>query len=184
MCGYWIRLERGDINENGGVGMPYKVGNVWYISYMFKGERIREPISTKKTEAEAALVARKSDIYRGRFKFQKTKKIRFKVYADEYLENAKTNKKRSWPRDEASLKNLKSHFGEMFLSDVSYKEIEAYKKKRIDAVRITKKGEKKIKPASLSLASLISGRPGSASIQLVRVNKPSLQKYHMWSKLS
>ncbi len=123
---------------------------MWYISYMFKGERIRESISKLKSEAEAALAARKSDILRGRFKFQKTKKIRFKDYADEYLDSAKTIKKRSWPRDEASLKNLKSHFGEMFLSDISYKEIEAYKKKRIETVRITKKGEKKPKPATIN----------------------------------
>lgn len=38
----------------------------------------------------------------------------------------------------------------MILSEISYREIEAYKKKRIEAVRITKKGEKKIKPATIN----------------------------------
>lgn len=46
----------------------YKVGKTWYIDYYADGQRIREPASKKKAEAEEMLEARKTDIKRGEFR--------------------------------------------------------------------------------------------------------------------
>jgi integrase len=102
----------------------------WYIDYYADGRRIREAVGKSKTAAQAALEARKTDIRRGEFRFKKEKKIRFENFAEEYLEYAKVNK-RSWQRDESSLKRLLPHFKDKLLSKIGFQDIEDYKTARL-----------------------------------------------------
>ena len=112
----------------------YKVGNIWYIDYYVDGKRIREVVGPIKTEAKAALEARKGEIRTGKFHLKEEKRILFEKFAGEYIEYAKANK-RSWMRDEISLKHLIPHFKGVALSKINPKHIEDYKRKRLDKVK-------------------------------------------------
>ncbi len=104
------------------------------LKLLFEGRRLRKAVGSKK-DAENALAAVKADILRGEYRWKKERKIHFEDFAEEYLDNAKANRKRSWTRDEYSLKNLLPHFGDMLISKISFRHIEAYKKIRIDQVK-------------------------------------------------
>ena len=112
----------------------YKVGEIWYIDYYADGGRIREAVGEKKSEARAALEARKEEIRTGKFHLKEEKRILFEKFADEYIEYAKANK-RSWTRDEISLKHLIPHFKGLCLSKINPKHIEDYNRKRLDKVK-------------------------------------------------
>ncbi|NIO50013.1 MAG: tyrosine-type recombinase/integrase [Candidatus Aminicenantes bacterium] len=113
----------------------YKVGKIWYIDYYANGQRIREAVGPIKTEAKAAFEARKGEIRMGKFHLKESKKpILFEKFAEEYMEYAKANK-RSWVRDEISLKHLRPHFKGMALSKINPRHIEDYKRKRLDKVK-------------------------------------------------
>lgn len=119
----------------------YKRGKSWYLDVNFEGRRKRKKIpgARTKSDAQAALVATKTDILRGEFKFKQERKILFEDFAREYLEYAKVNKK-SWKSDQTSLSKLKSFFKEMRLSKITPRLIEEYKQERIQ----------KVKPASVN----------------------------------
>ena len=108
----------------------YQRKQIWYVDYYYEGRRIRRKIGSKR-DAENALAAIKADILRGEYRFKKDRKIRFEDFAKEYLDYAKINK-RSWGRDESSLKRLLPFFGNMLLSKITPRYIEEYKKKRLD----------------------------------------------------
>lgn len=111
----------------------YKVKNTYYIDLYADGRRVRRAVGNKK-DAENALSALKADILRGEYRFKKDWKVRFEDFAKEYLEYAKINK-RSWTRDESSLKNLLPHFKDMLLSKINPLHIEEYKKMRLEKVK-------------------------------------------------
>ena len=113
----------------------YKRGKSWYLDVNFEGRRKRKKIpgARTKSDAQAALVATKTDILRGEFKFKSEKRILIEDLAKEYLEFAKVNKK-SWRRDQASLKKLIPFFKGKLITKICAREIEAYKKKRISEV--------------------------------------------------
>ena len=111
----------------------YKVGNKYYIDLYADGRRVRRAIGSKR-DAENALSAVKADILRGEYRFKKDRKIRFEDFAREYLEYAKVNKK-SWGRDESSLKRLLPFFGDCPLSKITVRHIEEYKRMRLDKVK-------------------------------------------------
>jgi len=117
----------------------YKVKDSWYIDYYCDGRRIREAVGLIKTEAKAALEARKGEIRTGKFHLKNEKRILFEKFADEYIKYAKANK-RSWARDEASLKHLEPYFKGLSLSKITPKHIEDYKRNRL----------KKVKPATIN----------------------------------
>jgi len=111
----------------------YKVKDKYYIDFYVDGRRIRKPVGSKR-DAENALAAVKADILRGEYRFKKDRKVRFEDFAKEYLEYAKINKK-SWTRDESSLKRLLPHFKDMLLSKINPLHIEEYKKMRLEKVK-------------------------------------------------
>ena len=117
----------------------------WYIDYYADGKRLREAVGSK-TAAKKALHARTTDILRGEFRFKKEKKTRFEDFAKEYLEYAKLNK-RSWLRDETSLKNLLPLFKDMLLSKINPQHIEDYKRMRLNTESLRKR---KIRPATIN----------------------------------
>ena len=108
----------------------YKVGNKWYLDYYVDGKRIREPASKNEKRAEKMLAAVIADIERGEYRFKTKHKISFEDFAEEYLGYLKVNKK-SWSRNEASLKSLGPHFKEMLLSKITPGHIEKFKRKRL-----------------------------------------------------
>jgi integrase len=111
----------------------YQRGKTWYVDYYYEGRRIRKKVGSEK-DAENALAAIKADILRGEYRFKKDRKIRFEDFAKEYLDYAKINK-RSWGRDESSLKRLLPHFKDILLSKITVRHIEEYKRMRLDKVK-------------------------------------------------
>ena len=111
----------------------YQRGKTWHVDYYYDGRRIRRKVGSEK-DAENALAAIKADILRGEYRFKKDRKIRFEDFAKEYLDYAKINK-RSWGRDESSLKRLLPFFGNMLLSKIAVRHIEEYKRMRLDKVK-------------------------------------------------
>jgi len=111
----------------------YKIKNSYYVDFYHEGRRVRKAVGSRR-DAENALSAVKADILRGEYRFKRERKIRFEDFAKEYIEFAKVNKK-SWRRDETSLKNLKAHFKNMLFSKITPRNIEEYKKKRIEEVK-------------------------------------------------
>jgi len=115
------------------MGAIRKIGKKYYIDFYYDGRRIRKPVSESRKDAENALTAVKADMLRGEFRFKREYKVKFEDFAEEYLEYQKINKK-SWLRDETSLKWLTEHFGELWLSKITPKHIEDYKKARLEKV--------------------------------------------------
>jgi integrase len=134
----------------------YPVRGKWYIDLYVDGRRKRKAIGSRR-DAENALTTIKADVLRGEFKFKRESKVHFEAFAQDYLDHVKTNKKKSWQRDDNSLKFLKSYFGGMLLSKISPWDIEEYKRKRLEG-EITiklepgarKRKEWKVKPATIN----------------------------------
>jgi len=134
----------------------YEIGKKWYIDLYVDGRRKRKAIGSRR-EAENALTAVKADILRGEFKFKRESKVHFEAFAQDYLNHVKTNKKKSWQRDDNSLKFLKAYFVGMLLSKISPWDIEEYKKKRLAGeitIKLDPGGRKrtnwKVKPATIN----------------------------------
>ena len=105
----------------------------YYIDYYFQGRRKREKIGPNKREAEIVLGKRKAQIREGKFfDVKRNEKIKFKDFAKIYLESYSKPNKKSWQRDEASIKHLKRSFGGKYLFEISSLNIENYKRKRME----------------------------------------------------
>jgi len=102
----------------------------WYIYYRIDGERVREVVRNAQSRADAlkVLQVKVADAFRGKHGFKKEeKKIKFKDFADEYIENYAKVNKRSWKDDEYCLDRLKRFFESLYLHDVSSYDIEKFK---------------------------------------------------------
>ena len=107
----------------------YKRGKTWWIDYYFKGERIREPIGTKKTEAQERLGGRLEEIRDG--KFRGTKPLRavpFEELADEYDKVAKG--KKGYVVSKYYIKIIRAYFAGRALSEVTALDVERFKNER------------------------------------------------------
>lgn len=109
----------------------YQRKNVWWIDYYFKGERLREPVSSSKKEAMEALESRRGDIVQGRFELVRKDKRQttFEEFACEYLRHIKATR-RWWKGEVSRMKSLVRHFGKMPLSEISPYDVEKYKEWR------------------------------------------------------
>jgi integrase len=109
----------------------YQRGNVWWIDYYFKGERLREPVSSSRKEAMEALQARRGAIVQGRFDLVRKdrRQTTFEQFACEYLRHVKATC-RWWKGEAARMKSLVRHFGKMALAEISPYDVERYKEKR------------------------------------------------------
>ena len=105
----------------------------YYIDYYFQGRRKREKIGPNKREAEIVLGKRKAQIREGKFfDIKRNEKIKFKDFAKIYLESYSKPNKKSWQRDEASIKHLNGSFGGKYLYELTGIDFENYKRKRIE----------------------------------------------------
>ena len=146
----------------------YKIGDKWYVDLYIDGRRKRKAIGSRK-EAENAITAIKADVLRGEFKFKRESKVQFEAFAQDYLNHCKTNKKKSWQRDENSIQFLEVHFGGMLLSKITPLDIEDYKTKRIN-------GEVKLKPKPGASRSRTDWR-----VQPATINRELACLKHMFS---
>ena len=105
----------------------------WWIDYYFQGRRKREKIGPNKREAETVLGKRKAQIREGKFfDIRRNEKIKFEDFTKMYLESYSKPNKKSWQRDEASIKHLNSSFGGRYLYEITSLDMENYKRKRME----------------------------------------------------
>jgi integrase len=103
----------------------------WVIDFTCKGHRITRISGKVKAAAEAEEDRIKTEIRAGRFVPLKQKGAKqndgsFKAQADEFLELYSKQHKRSWRRDETSIKNLSGYFEGASLIDLNSLGIEKY----------------------------------------------------------
>jgi integrase len=100
------------------------------ITFYVEGRKKRESYPNK-TLAKQALYKRKVEIAEGRFLDKKKDgKVRFEEFARTFIDvYAKPNKK-SWERDELSIRHLTKRFGGKTLMNITIYDVENYKKER------------------------------------------------------
>lgn len=116
----------------------YQRNGEWYIDYYVNGRRKREKVAPSKKLAQDVLRKRKVEIAENRFlDINKEQKIRFKDFANTYMEtHAKPNKKSWFKGDYFYLKNLIPYFGEKYLYEITPVMIEKYKIMRNEKVSV------------------------------------------------
>ncbi len=112
-----------------------KTGTLTYgISYVFHGTLIREMIGPHLTLARQVLQTRKSEISRDKFQIPKKRRPpTFAAVCDRYMEHAKKSK-RSWKRDEDTLKVARAFFRKKQIDEISAWDIERLKAARAETV--------------------------------------------------
>jgi integrase len=123
----------------------------WWISYYLNGKRVREAVSSKKSEAEKVLTQRLNAINEGKhpvIKKHKSKKLKFAAFAETYITDYSKPNKRSWKSDVYRLKALIPYFGDLYISDIESSHIAEYKKLRLQ--QKVKKQDKLISPATVN----------------------------------
>lgn len=114
------------------MGIFQKAGS-YYIDYYVSGRRKREKIGTSRKLAETVLAKRKVQVAEGKFlDIQRDEKVTFDAMAVLFLENyAKVNKK-SWARDELSIRTLNRVFAGRYLYEINNLDVEEYKRRRLE----------------------------------------------------
>ena len=106
----------------------FKKGKSWYIDYYIQGRRKREKIGPSKAQARVVLEKRKVQIAEKKFlDVQSHEKVKFEEMAKTYIDAYSKPNKRSFRRDEISLKNLTSFFGGKYLHEITSLDIEKYR---------------------------------------------------------
>lgn len=113
----------------------YKRGNVWWYEFCYKGRRYREGVGHSKKQTESVLAKRKTEVREDRFfDVRKESNTTFGALSEEYLRYSRGNK-RSYKRDETSMKSLRGYFGRRRLSQITPRLIERYKLLRSGQVK-------------------------------------------------
>lgn len=105
----------------------------WYLDFTFRGKRIRQFGGFTKEQARIALAKIRVDRLNKKLGIilpGDGDPIPFEGFAIEFLELYSKQNKRSWQRDESSLKNLRPFFRGFNLQDVGPENVERYKAKR------------------------------------------------------
>jgi hypothetical protein len=111
----------------------FKKGDNWYMDYRIQGRRIRKKIGSNKKLAENVLHKKKTEIAENRFlDVRKNEKIRFKDFAEQFLNlHSKPNKK-SWKDDYYNLRRISKFFKDRYIYSITMQDIEEYKAKRAE----------------------------------------------------
>ena len=120
------------------MGKPKKERNLklidgkWYVDFTFNKKRIRKFGGYTKEQARNTLAKMRIEKLDERLGYKNPKQsdIAFDQFAKEFIEIYSKQNKRSWQRDEASLKNLKPFLKGKKLQDIGPELIERYKAKR------------------------------------------------------
>ncbi len=116
----------------------FKRGENWYISFWFKGERIKESIGPSRRIAEAVIAKRKAEIAENKYldKRKELPPVKFHDFAVEYLKWAEVNHKpSSRVRELSNMRTLERGFGEKNIHEITTWSIEQWKVKRKAAVK-------------------------------------------------
>jgi integrase len=104
------------------------------ISYIYNGTLYREIAGPTKTLAKDALRIRKAEIAQDKYKIpQKRKPPKFAAVCNRYMEHAKKSK-RSWERDEETLKLARVFFKRKRVDEVTGWDVERFKASRVKQV--------------------------------------------------
>jgi len=107
--------------------------NKWCADFYIEGERLRIAAPTKEM-AEQIVITSKADALRGRFRLKKHTTVpTLAQFSIRYMQYAITNK-RSWKRDQVSIKNLEREFSNVRLDQITAFRIEQYKQERLEKV--------------------------------------------------
>jgi integrase len=108
----------------------YRRGKNWYIDFYTQGRRVREKVGPNKKLTEKVLNKVKTEVIENRYlDIRRKPKVKFDTLVEQYLQYAKANK-RSWNRDEFSLKSLAQSFSGKYLYEINPYLIESYKTER------------------------------------------------------
>jgi integrase len=114
----------------------FKKQGVFWIDYYVNGQRKRERIGPDKRLAETVLKKRKVAIAEGKFLERKRPiTTSFDELAAAYLSYARDNK-RSWDRDQTSIKKLAELFAGQRLTEITPASVERYKALRLASTTI------------------------------------------------
>lgn len=112
----------------------YRRGKNWHIDFYAYGRRVRQKIGPNKKLAEKILLKLKTAVIENKYlDIKKKAKVKFETQVGQYLIYAKANK-RSWDRDQKSLKNLSRCFAGKYLYEITSYDIENYKMERSKVV--------------------------------------------------
>ena len=115
----------------------FKKGDNWYIDYYLKGHRKRKKIGPSKKLALQVLKDVQTKIAKSEYLgIYEEKKIRFNIYAEQYLNYSKVNKAPSTyeRHDKNNIAHLKSFFNDMYIFEITPQLIEKYKAIRLEKV--------------------------------------------------
>jgi integrase len=127
----------------------FRKQGVYWIDYYLNGHRKRERIGPDKRLAETVLKKRKVEIAEGKFlDRQRPVTTTFDELADAYFTYVVyQQRKRSWPRDRASIRALTTYFGGKRLAEITPALIEQYRAWRREG--ISRRG-RPLTPASVN----------------------------------
>lgn len=112
----------------------FKKNSTWYIDYA-NGRRKRESVGPSKELAKKVLQKRKVQIAENKYlNIKRDERIPFSEMARLYLEAYSKPNKRSWSRDELSIRHLSFFFGNKYLHEITPLDIENYKAERKEKV--------------------------------------------------
>ncbi len=123
------------VGEDGHVHTRNCRGGKYYIEYYCQGRKIAECTGYSKKAAERALAVRKTEILQGRYSYKDEKdSMLFEDFAQMYMEEYSRLRKRSYKRDELSLKTLIPFFKGRRLAQITPHLIEKYQRERKERV--------------------------------------------------
>lgn len=105
----------------------------WYVDFTFNKKRIRAFGGYTKEQARNTLTKMRMEKLNEKMGFKKPEKkpeVTFEDFAKEFIELYSKQHKRSWKRDEVSLKSLKPFFKGKMLREIEPHLVENYKVKR------------------------------------------------------
>lgn len=125
-------------------GGIYKRGENFCIDFTFKGKRIRETIGPSRKIAEAVIAKRKVEILEHKYLDvqAESKPVSFHSFGVEYIAWSKANKKPNSVRQNVcQLRRLESFFKDKNIQDISLLDLERWKTKRKEMVKVRGKGK-------------------------------------------
>ena len=106
----------------------------WYIYYRVDGRRVRKVVRNAQSRADAlkALHVEVADAFRGKHGFKKEmRRMKFKDFAEEYIENYAKVNKRSWQDDVYCIGIINKRLGSSYIDALKSLDIERFKSERL-----------------------------------------------------
>jgi integrase len=119
------------IKQRNDRNLKFKDGK-WYVDFTYCGKRIRQFGGHTKEKARNTLAKMRLEKLDEKLGYKKPKleDVTFEKFADDFLNDYAKPNKRSWQRDEFSLKRLKEFFKGDMLGEIGPEKVERFKAKR------------------------------------------------------